>query len=539
MSLHNRSKYVASRAIISEGLLMEQIISPRYQRINGKDAWRQNLRTAVYAADKLRSTLGPKGAYKMVTYNKGPEQVIKVTKDAIAVLDELAIQHPPAVIIAESAKMQRQEAGDGTATFVIFLSALLKKADLLMNMKIHPNTIVHGYHMATEKVFGILVKQTTKAKDDFDVLETIDCKRNLLTPKIRLAIHEAYPLAFVDGRFDLENIRFLRKSGSEIDESALIYGVVVKKSKAHPNMPDSLKQLRIALTSERLGFDRLELKMKGEGPIPIRVNIKSAQQMQEYRQTEVKLKTDFIKKLTELQVNVLLCQQPIEEYQKRLLLQNGIFALERVDQDDLKAIAYASGAKVVSNLKDLTEEDVGNATELESGKIELENITTFRGCRGATFLLRGNIPQVIDELETAIKNGFIAMKNFNDDNRVVVGAGAVEAELARQLQDYARSFDDREQIVIEAYASALLDVPRCLAENYGLNPTDAILELRRRHSEGNLNAGISEAGVDGCVCMEPLKVKQSVLRRACEVSQLMLKIDELIISKEIPKFHKK
>lgn len=519
---------------------MEQIISPHYQRINGKVAWRRNLHIAVYAADKIRSILGPKGSYKLVTYNKGPEQVIKVTKDAIAILDELAIQYPPAVIIAESAKMQRQEAGDGTATFTIFLSALLKKADALMNMKIHPNTIVHGYRLATEKALEILEKQAiTPPNGDFDVLATIDCKRNLLTPKIRSAIHEAYPLASIDGRFDVDNIRFLRKSGGEIDESTLIYGVVVKKSKAHPNMPDSLKHLRIALTSERLGFDRLELKMRGEGPIPLQINVKSAQQMQQLRETEVKLKTDFIEKLTELQVNVLLCQQPMEEYQKTLLTRNGIFALERVNQDDLKAIAYSSGAKVVSNLKELTEEDVGSEQELETEKIELEKFTAFRGCRGATFLLRGNIPQAIDELETAIKNSFIAIKNFQDDSRVVWGAGAVEAELAAKLQDYARSFGDREQIVIDAYASALMDVPRCLAENYGLNATDAFLELRRRHSEGDLTAGIGEAGVDGLVCMEPLGVKKSVLRRAYEVSLLMLRIDELIMSKETSKFHKK
>ena len=108
-------------------VLPENIISQNIQRITGKDTWRSNLRLCIYASDKIRSTLGPKGDYKLVTYNRGPEQVLKVTKDAIAILDELAIQYPPAVIVAESAKLQRQEAGDGVATFVVFLSALLKK----------------------------------------------------------------------------------------------------------------------------------------------------------------------------------------------------------------------------------------------------------------------------------------------------------------------------------------------------------------------------------------------------------------------------
>ncbi len=139
--------------------IMEKVISPNYKRTTGKDVWRENLRLAIFAADKIRSTLGPKGAYKLVSYNRGPEQVVKVTKDAIAILDELAIQYPPAVIIAESAKMQRQEAGDGVATFVVLLSALLKKADELFSMKIHANTVIHGYFLASNKALEIMEKQ--------------------------------------------------------------------------------------------------------------------------------------------------------------------------------------------------------------------------------------------------------------------------------------------------------------------------------------------------------------------------------------------
>ncbi len=519
---------------------MEQIISPHYQRLSGKEAWRQNLHAAIYAADKIRSTLGPKGAYKLVTYNKGPEQVIKVSKDAVAILDELAIAYPPAVIIAESAKLQREEAGDGTATFVIFLSALLKKADYLMANKIHPNTIIHGYHLATQKALEILDKQAAaKPAEGYDVLDTVDCKRNLLTPKIRSMIREVYPIAFTNGRFDADNIRFLKKNGGEIDQCSLIRGVVVKKEKAHPNMPSRLKNLHVALTNQRLGFDRLELKMKGEGPTPMKLNIKSAEQIGQYRETEVKLKTQCIQKLVDLQVNVLLCQQPIEDYQKALLNQSGIFALERVDQKDLQAVAKATDAKIVGNLKDLTAADIGRAEELYPGKVGLENTTTFDGCGGATFLLRGNVPQVIDELEAAIRNGFTALKVAEGDGRVVAGGGAVEAHVAHELGGYAKSFASREQVVIDAYSSALLDVPRCLAQNYGLNATDTILELKTRHAAGGCNFGVCEDSCKEWVCAEPLKVKRSILRRACEVSALMLRIDQLLISKEIPKFHKK
>jgi chaperonin GroEL (HSP60 family) len=519
---------------------METIISPKYKRTSGKDAWKENLRLAVFAADKIRSTLGPKGAYKLVAYNRGPEQVVKVTKDAIAILDELAIQYPPAVIVAESAKMQREEAGDGVATFVVFLSALLKKADELLSMKIHSNTIIHGYFLASEKALEIIEKQATAHKDiDLDILNTVDCKRSLLTPQMCTMIREAYPMALSEGRFDKDNIRFLKKPGGSIQESNLIKGVVIKKEKAHPNMPDRLKNLRIAITSERPGINRLDIKMKGEGPTQIKLNIQSADQIRKYKETENKLRTQALDKMIELKSNVLLCEQPIDESLKDKLFMHGIFALESVDKKDTQAVAKATGAKSVGKLEDITEEDLGIADELYTGRIELEKTVTIQGCKGATFMLRGSTRQTIDELETAILNSLITLKISADDNRVLPGAGAVETNISQELKQYAKVFANREQVVIESFGDALMDIPRCLAENYGLNPTDIILELKRHHAEGQNNYGVAEKNCSQMVCLEPIKVKRSVIRRAYEVSSLLLRIDELLISKEIPKFHKK
>jgi len=518
---------------------LESTISRKYQRLTSKDIWRQNLQQAIFAADKIRSTLGPHGAYKLVLYNRGPEQVVKITKDAIAILDELAIQYPPAVIIAESAKMQRQEAGDGVATFVIFLSALLRKADELLSMKIHPNTIIHGYFLATNKALEIIDKQTIaygNAKND--ILDIIDCKRNLLTPLMKSMIMEAYQVAKFEGKYDKDNLRFLRKIGGSVQESYLIKGVVVKKEKAHPNMPDRIKNLRIAITSERPGINRLEIKMPREGPMHINLNIKDVSQMKQFKEAEDKIRSQALDKLIELKINVLLCEQPIDEVIKGKLIANGIFALEKVDKKDTLAVAKATGAKSVGQLRELAEYDLGFADELYTGRVELEKTVTFQGCKGATFFLRGNIPQAVDELETAIKNSLVMLTLTQDDDRALPGGGAVEAKIALELKGYARQFAGREQVVVGAYAKALMDIPRCLAENYGLNPTDIILELKKNHSEGLSNFGVCEKGCYPHVCQEPYKVKLSVLRRAYEVSTLMLRIDELLISKEIPKFHK-
>ncbi len=203
--------------------------------MTGKDVWRQNLHQAIFAANIIRSTLGPQGAYKLVSYNRGPEQVVKITKDAIAILDELAIQYPPAVIIAESAKMQRQETGDGVATFVVFLSALLRKADELLSIKIHANTIIHGYFLATNKALEIIDRQATAYGNvNSDILDVVDCQRHLITPPIRSMIMDAYQAAQFEGKYDKDNLRFLRKSRRKHTRISLNQGSGCEKGEGSP-----------------------------------------------------------------------------------------------------------------------------------------------------------------------------------------------------------------------------------------------------------------------------------------------------------------
>jgi chaperonin GroEL (HSP60 family) len=182
---------------------------------------------------------------------------------------------------------------------------------------------------------------------------------------------------------------------------------------------------------------------------------------------------------------------------------------------------------------------LGVAEELYTDQIELEKTVTLQGCKGTTFMLRGTTPQSIDELEAAIRSSLTVLKLLGDDNRVLPGGGATETEIAQELKQYAKSFAGREQVAIEFFADALMECPRCLAENYGLDPGDTMIELANRHADGFCNYGVAEHGCEDHVCLEPARVKRSIIRRAYEVSALMLRIDKLLISKEIAKFHKK
>src|SRR5437870_1993382 len=258
--------------------------------MTGKEAWSQNLRLASIAASKVGSCLGPKGSYKMVTYNRGPELIVKVTKDSVQVMEELAVQYPAIKIISEAAKLHREHYGDGVCTFLILLAALMKEAERLRTAGVHPGVIVRGYNAAATNALKIIdeIAEDGGATLQERLLEIIDCGRGLLTNELRRMLINAVKLASKDGRVAIKRIRIVKKPGGATSESCLIRGVILKKAKAHPNMPDTLEKVKIALVSKRIDIKHLEIKMKGEGNFPVRLVITSEKQISKFKEEEQK-----------------------------------------------------------------------------------------------------------------------------------------------------------------------------------------------------------------------------------------------------------
>ncbi len=518
----------------------KHVFSPKSEYVKGKDAWRSNLNTISLAAERIRSSLGPNGAYKMVTYNRGPEKVVKITKDSVAVLEELKFQYPTLVVLSEASKIQRQEVGDGVKTFVILTAALLKKADELISKGVHPNIVLRGYKEATKKTLEILNAQS----QDLDhsqldaVLDAIDCGRSFLTPQLRLLIMQAQAIATKEGKLDRDKIRIIQKPGASQTETQLVKGLVIKKGKLHPNMPDKVEKPRIAITSESIGTNRFEVKMRGQGPFHLEFKVSDPKKVGDYRNAEKQRKADALKKVEELGVNVLFSQQPIDEFSKSKLVEMDVLAFEGVERKDLALISKASGAKMVGPITDLEESDIGAIEGLETDKIGLEKIVTLNGCDFATFFVRGSNPQVLDEIELLISNSLSLLETVSTSGRSVAGGGAIEMHIALLLKSYALQFSGKEQLAVDNFAEAILEVPRCLAANNGANSDDALLQLRKLHAADFSDQGINPDGNIGKACIDVSEVKMAAVRRAFEVSALMLRIDEQVTAKEIPKFHK-
>jgi archaeal chaperonin len=519
---------------------ISNVLSSRYDCVKGKDSWRSNLRLTALAAEEIRSSLGPNGAYKLVIHHRGPEKAIKVTRDATAVLEELALQYPTLVVVSEAAKIQKQEFGDGVKAFIIFCSALLQKADQLIAKGVHPNVILKGYEEAAKKTLEVIQAHSKPlANHDFGMtLEAVDCGRGCLTPDLRANIIAAAELANKDGKMDRDRIRVVRKQGGEKSETTFIKGIVIKKGKLHPNMPNTVLKPKIALASERIGTNRMEIKMPHNGPFQMKFAVEKPSDLDGYRNAENQRKADVLGRLGDFGVNVLFSQQPIDEFSKSKLACMGVLAFESVDRADLALISKATGAKLEGPLSELAGADVGTAERLEMDKIGLEETATLFGCDFVTFLLRGSNPQVLDELEQLIGNSLSLLRAATASAKTVAGAGAIEIEAARQLKDYAMRFSGKEQLALTGFAEALLEVPRSLAGNCGLFSDQATAQLAKFHSEGSTDFGLSADGSCGNVCVEVAEAKAAAMYRAFEVTRLMLRIDEQITAKEVPKFHK-
>ncbi len=522
--------------------MSKQIFSPKFEYLKGKDAWERCLQQITEVSQQLYSSFGPNGAYKMVTYNKGPERVVKITKDPVAILEEYAIQYPTITVLSEAAKMQRQEVGDGTTSLIIVISALLKNADKLRRQKTHPTIILEGYREAAKKAIDIINANTKAAAEEHKIqaaIKMLDCGKGCLDMQLCQMLEDASKICRSSGSVDKTKIKIIRKPGGDIWQTQFVKGLAIKKCKCHPNMPETLDNPTIAVTSERIGSNRLEIKMPGQGPFHMKLDVDTPEKRIFFKEAEEQQKSAALSKLQTFGVNTLFSQQPIDDYSKNKLLRLGILAYESVDRKDLELICTATGTRMVGNLADLTAADIGKSKGLVTEKIGLETITTLTGCNFATFITRGSTVQALDELELAINSYMSLIDTAEKSNGLVAAGGAAEMLIARELDTFALQFSGRQQLAIQAFADALLEIPRCLAANCGRNQDDTVAQWRKLQSERDLGYGLVADGSFGNVGDELSQVKVSMLTRALEVTTLLLRIDQQIAYKEIPKFHKK
>ena len=507
------------------------------ERETGRGAQKKNIEVAKAIADAVRTTLGPKGMDKMLVDSLGD---IVITNDGATILKEIDVAHPVGKMMVEVAKVQDTEVGDGTTTAVVLSGELLHKAEDLLEQNVHPTIITNGYRIAAEKALELLPELGIKVDSDEllkEIAMTAMTGKNVAEAKEYLADIAVKAVKAVaeekDGKtvVNVDNIKVEKKQGGGIKDTELIDGVILDKEKVHPRMPKIVKDAKIALINTGFEVKKTEISAKIEITDPTQI-----QAFLDQEQEEIKKMVDKVK---EVGANVVFCQKAIDDIAQHYMAKYGIYAVRRVKKSDMAKLAKATGAKIITNLDDLTPEDLGYAEVVEERKIGEDNMTFVRGCKNpkaVSILIRGGTEHVVDEAERALHDALKVVGVAMEDGYAVAGGGAAEIELALRLREFAPSVGGREQLAIEAFADALEIIPRTLAENAGMDAIDIIMKLKAEHQKGNKHAGVDviEGKISDMVekkVIEPMRVKKQAIESATEVATMILRIDDVIAAK--------
>ena len=503
----------------------------------GRDAQQNNITAAKLVAELVKSSLGPRGLDKMLVDSLGD---VTITNDGATILKEIDVQHPAAKMIVEISKTVDNEVGDGTTSSVVFGGALLARAEELLKKDVHSSTIIEGFQAASEKTLELYDDMAEEISPDGRG-ELVKIARTSMESK--LISEDSEELAGVvadailsivekkdDGTHvvDLDNIKVEKKAGGSIHDTQIVRGIVLDKEIVHSGMPAKVDGAKIALIDTALEIEKTEMSSE--------IRISDPAQMQMFLEEENRMLKEMVDKLKDAGANVVICQKGIDDIAQHYLAKHGMMAVRRVKESDMTKLAKATGGRVTSNIDDLSAQDLGTADLAQQRKVESDKWVFIEGCkeaRSVSMLIRGGTQRVVDEVDRSIHDALMVTKDVIEKPAIVAGGGAPEAYAAAQLKTWADSFDGREQLAIKKFAEALESIPLTIAENAGMDPIDTMATLRARQGQGKRWTGIDARNTEIADMLEldviePVAVKEQIIKSAAEAACMILRIDDVI-----------
>ena len=522
----------------SAGGMPVLILKEGATQTKGRDAQKNNITAAKLIAEVIRTSLGPRGMDKMLVDTLGD---VTITNDGATILKEIDVQHPAAKMMVEISKATDNEVGDGTSSVVILAGALIEKAEELIGKDVHPTIIVDGYRKSAIKAIEILNSMGQKIREN-DKEDLIKVAKTSMQTKLvsresdqiaELVVSACLQVSEKSdslSKVDIDDIKVEKKAGGSLHDTKLIKGIVLDKEVVHGGMPKKVEKAKIALLNSALEIEKTEFDAK--------INISSPDQMNLFLEEENKMLKNMVGKITATGANVVVCQKGIDDIAQHYLAKAEVLTVRRVKESDMAKLARATGARVVSNLDDLTAKDLGSADLVEERKIETDKWVFVEGCKhpkAVTILIRGGSQRVVDEAERSVHDALMVTKDVLERPVIVAGGGAPEAYAAAKLRDWVSTLSGREQLAAEKFAESLEVIPLTLAENAGMDPIDTITDLRSKQSKGSKWTGIDVrngkiADISKLEIFEPLVVKEQIIKSATEVASMILRIDDVIAS---------
>ena len=522
----------------SAGGMPVLILKEGASQTKGRDAQKNNIAAAKLISEVVKSSLGPRGMDKMLVDGLGD---VTITNDGATILKEIDVQHPAAKMMVEISKATDNEVGDGTSSVVVLAGALIEKAEELITKDVHPTIIVDGYRKSAQKSIEIF-NQIAQKIDGGNKSELIKVAKTSMQTKLvskesnelsEIVVNAALLVSESNDsghQVDIDDVKVEKKAGGSLRDTKLIKGIVLDKEVVHGGMPKRIEKAKIALVNSALEIEKTEFDAK--------INISSPDQMKMFLEEENKMLKNMVDKIISSGANVIICQKGIDDVAQHYLAKSNILAVRRVKESDMTKLARATGARTVNNLEDLSSKDLGSADLVEERKVETDKWVFIEGCKhpkAVTILIRGGSQRVVDEAERSIHDALMVTKDVMEKPFIVAGGGSPESFVAGKLRDWSSTLSGREQLAADKFAESLEVIPLALAENAGMDPIDTLTELRSKQAKGSKWSGIDARSgkivdMSKLDIVEPLIVKEQIIKSATEVASMILRIDDVIAS---------
>uniref|UniRef100_A0A7S0ZDE1 T-complex protein 1 subunit delta n=1 Tax=Timspurckia oligopyrenoides TaxID=708627 RepID=A0A7S0ZDE1_9RHOD len=514
-----------------------------------RDVRLSNITAAKGVADAVRTSLGPRGMDKMIQVTGGD---VLITNDGATILERMNVQHPAGKMLVELSKSQDAEAGDGTTSVVVIAGSLLNASLGLLNMGIHPTTISEGFQLAVDMAMETLQNMSIpiNLEDRESILQAASTSLNskvvsqyssLLAP---MAVDAVLKVARKDGDgndvVDLKDVRTVKKLGGTIDDTELVDGLVLtQEASTSAGGPSRMTGAKVALLQFQLSPPKTDVENN--------VIVQDYNAMDRILKEERQYLLGLVKKIKASGANVLLIQKSIlrdavTDLSLHFLAKLKIMVITDIERNEIEFIANSLGCAPVASIDSLTPEKLAKVELVEEVNLGGgEKVVRFTGVSTsivptASILVRGSNNLVLDEAVRSLHDALCVVRSLVRKQFLIPGGSAPEIEVAVELAKYSKQLEGMQSYCVRAFSDALEIIPYTLSENAGLLPVEIVTELRRRHAAGEKGAGINVK--KGCVTdmveekvLMPLLVISSALRLSTEAVRLILKIDDVVLTR--------
>jgi len=490
---------------------------------------------AIAIADLVKTTLGPKGMDKILQSTSGAESV-SVTNDGATILQSIVVDNPAAKVLIDIARTQDSEVGDGTTSVTVLCGELLREAEKLNDMRIHPMTVAAGWRTAVDVARAALEASAidhsadeAQFRDDLFKIARTTLSSKLVTLEkdhfAKLAVDAIYR---VKDSLDLEHINILKKAGGKLSDSFLEDGLLLAKT-VGVGQPKRVEGAKIMVANTSMDTDKIKI-------FGSRVRVDSMTKVAEIEEAEKDKMRAKVARIVAHGINVFVNRQLIYNFPEQLFAEAGIMAIEHADFDGVERLAAVTGAEIASTFDHPELTTLGSADLIEEVMIGEDRLLRFSGCGAGdacTIVLRGASQHMLDEAERSLHDALCVMQQTMKNPAVIYGGGCGETLMANAVEEAAKSVPGKKQLAMESFARALRQLPTIVADNAGFDSAELVSQLRAAHHAGHKAAGIDirtgEVGdMEELGIKEALKLKLHVLLSAAEAAEMILRVDDIV-----------